>query len=131
MLEALLVTLPKAGKTPDVPQNFRTISLLKNDLKIDARMLALHLMDILPTLIDPNQPCFTKGRQTSDTTRQLIDIIHLVIKQWAPSLLLALEAEKAFNRVHWQCLTNVLERFGFSGHMPFTLSHQPGCIHLA
>lgn len=117
MLEALIVTLPKPGKTPDIPQNFRPISLLNNDLKIYAKMIALRLVYVLPILIDPVQSGFTKGRQSSDAKRRLINIIHIARKSQTPSLLLALDAEKAFDRVHWLYLTQVLEQFGFTGHL--------------
>lgn len=54
-----------------------------------AKLLALRLMNILPTLINPDQSGFIKGRQTSDATRRLIDIIYLAQKKKVPSLLLA------------------------------------------
>lgn len=71
----------------------------------------------MPTLIDPDQSGFTKGRQSSDATRRLLNIIHIDRKNQTPSLLLALDAEKAFNRVHWLYLTHILDKFGFTGHL--------------
>lgn len=115
MLRALIVTLPKPGKNPDTPANFRPISLLNADLKIYAKIIANRLIDILPHLIHPDQTGFTRGRQTSDATRRLINIVHTAATQRGPSLLLALDAEKAFDRVHWGYLEAALGRFGFSG----------------
>lgn len=47
MLKALVVALPKPGKEPTKPQNFRPISLL------NAKRIASRLMNIIPYLIDP------------------------------------------------------------------------------
>lgn len=76
MLCALIVALPKPGKDPVMPQNFRPISLLNNDLKLYARLLANRLVDLLPSLIHLEQSGFTKGRQTADAMSCLINIIH-------------------------------------------------------
>lgn len=115
MLNAIIVTLPKPGKEPNTPPNFRPISLLNIDLKVYAKIIASRLLNLLPLLIHPDQTGFAKGRQTSDATRRLTNIIHLARVYKRPSLLLALDAEKAFDRIHWQYLTQVLSRFGFSG----------------
>lgn len=115
MLKALVVALPKPGKEPTSPSNFRPISLLNIDLKLYAKLIALRLVDILPTLIHPDQTGFTKHRQTSDVTRRMINIIHMAQLHQRPSLLLTLDAEKAFNRIHWLYLAKVLDSFGFKG----------------
>lgn len=77
MLKALIITLPKPGKDPTSPQNFRPISLLNNDLKVYAKLIAQCLTNILPLLIHPDQSEFIKGHQTTDATCRLINIIHL------------------------------------------------------
>lgn len=115
MLKALIITLPKPGKDPSTPQNFRPLWLLNNDLKLYAKLIALWLVDILPEIIHPDQSGFSKGRQTSDATRRLLNIIHQAKSCRSPSLLLALDAEKAFDHVHWGYLTEVLSAFGFKG----------------
>lgn len=117
MLKALIVMLPKPGKDPNTPQNFRPISLLNHDIKLYAKIIANRLIDLLPTLIHPDQSGFTKGRQTSDATQRMVNIIHHAEKHEMPSLLLSLDAEKAFNRVHWHYLDMGLQKFGFQGHI--------------
>ncbi|XP_073480776.1 vomeronasal type-2 receptor 26-like [Aquarana catesbeiana] len=58
---------------------------------------------------------FTKHKQTSDATQRLINIIHMAQLHQVPSLLLTLDAEKTFDRIHWLYLTKVLGSFGFNG----------------
>lgn len=115
MLQAVIITIPKPGKNPDLPQNFRPISLLNVDIKIYAKILANRLLQVTPSLIGLDQVGFVKGRQAPDGTRRMINLLtHLEINH-TPSVLLALDAEKAFDRVHWGYLSATLTKFGFQG----------------
>uniref|UniRef100_A0A8C5LMR6 Reverse transcriptase domain-containing protein n=1 Tax=Leptobrachium leishanense TaxID=445787 RepID=A0A8C5LMR6_9ANUR len=116
MLQATVVTLPKPGKPPSHCANFRPISLLNVDAKLYAKLLANRLAPLLPSLIANEQTGFVPGRQTCDNTRRFYDIIDLAHRTNTSGLLLALDAEKAFDRLHWGYMRTVLLRFGFPEH---------------
>lgn len=92
-----IVTLLKPGKNHDCIANFRPISLLNVDIKIYAKLSAQSLKEVLPRLIQPDQMEFVPGRQTSDATRWVINIVHYAERCQTPSLLLSIDAKKAFN----------------------------------
>lgn len=115
MLQAVIVTLPKPGKDTSSPQNFRPISLLNSDLKIYTKVLANRLMETIPALISLDQVGFVKGRQASDGTRRMLNLLRLAETTQEPSTFLTLNAEKAFDRVHWGYLSKTLSKFGISG----------------
>lgn len=115
MLEAIIETLPKPGKEPNQPQNFRLISLLNSDFKIYSKILANRLLELTPLLLGPEQVSFVKGRQAPDGTRKMIDLIYHAEACWVPSLLLALDKEKVFDRVHWEYLSQVLTKLDYLG----------------
>lgn len=116
-MQATIVTLPKPGKSPDIPANFRPISLLNSDLKLYAKVLARRLFTVLPSLINKDQVGFIKGRQAPDGTRRLLNIISSVELSKTPTLLLSLDAEKAFDRIYWGFIFKTLDKFGFAGNI--------------
>lgn len=115
MLEAIIITIPKPGKDTTSPANYRPISLLNSNIKIYAKILASSLLEITPYLIRLDQVGFVKGRQAPDGTRRMINLIQQVENSGVPSLLLALDAEKAFDRVYWGYLSATLMKFRFTG----------------
>lgn len=48
MLQTVIITLSKLGKVPNRPKNFRPISLLNTDLKMDAKIIANTLAEVTP-----------------------------------------------------------------------------------
>lgn len=131
-LRAHIVMLPKPGKDPNTLANFRPISLLNSDTKVYAKLLVRRRKNIIPTIIQHDQMGFVKGRQTSDATRRIINVIHHAERTRTPSLLLSIDTEKAFDRVHWTYKEMVLTKLGFKGSilkqlMPSILAHLHRC----
>lgn len=112
-LSAYITVIPKEGKDSSQCMNYRPISLLNNDLKLFAKILASRLRVFLGSLIDGDQTGFIPKREAKDNTIKVLHWIqHARIKR-NPLLLVASDAEKAFDRLNWQYLRAVLEKFNF------------------
>lgn len=117
MLTTNITILLKPGKELVTPQNFRPISVLNTDLKLYAKIVAQRLAPIMPQLIHPDQVGFTLGKQASDATRKIINLLHYTESKNTPALFLTIDAEKVFDRIHWGYLQHTLTKFGFQGNI--------------
>ncbi|WRX24225.1 Reverse transcriptase domain - like 10 [Theobroma cacao] len=111
-----LVLLPKK---PNVCHwsEYRPISLCTVLNKIVTKLLANRLSKILPSIISKNQSGFVNGRLISDNILLAQELIGKIdAKSRGGNVLLKLDMAKAYDRLNWDFLYLMMERFGFNAH---------------
>lgn len=110
---ASIILIPKKNKDPLLCESQRPLSILNCDIKIFAKVISNRLERVITKLVHPDQVGFIKQRYGSDSIRRLLNIKWANRNSPTPSLALALDAEKAFDRVEWGYLFKALEKYGF------------------
>ena len=86
-------------------------------IKIISKVLANRLKQILPNLISPTQSAFVPGCLITDNVLVAFETLHCM-KNYNSSALgfmaLKLDMSKAYDRVEWVFLENVMRKMGFS-----------------
>ncbi|EOY19200.1 Retrotransposon, unclassified-like protein [Theobroma cacao] len=110
-------TLVLLAKKPDAAtwSDFRPISLCTILNKIVTKLLANRLSKVLPSLISENQSGFVSGRLINDNILLAQELIGKIdYKARGGNVVLKLDMMKAYDRLNWDFLILVLERFGFN-----------------
>lgn len=102
----------------DCPQSFtelRPISLSNFSCKIISKMMNQRLSPLMQKLVSPNQTGFIKGRSITENIMPTQDMVHNITKP-SPygNVVLKLDMAKAYDRVSWEYLCQVLRQMGFS-----------------
>ena len=113
MKRGVITLLPKKGKDKLHLKNWRPITLLNNDYKILAKVLANRLKKVLPFLIDFDQTGFLKNRYIGENIRLLKDVIQYCQMKPFKGLAVSIDFEKAFDNIEWNFLIACLKTFGF------------------
>ena len=108
----ILSLIPKKTN-PLKLKNWRPISLLNQDYKILAKLLAERIKICLPHLIDEDQSGFIKGRYIGQNITNIIDLIHYTEENDIPALIMSIDYEKAFDKLEWSFIKTALEYFKF------------------
>ncbi|XP_063447938.1 uncharacterized protein LOC134727487 [Mytilus trossulus] len=112
--KGVLTLLHKGGERENI-KNWRPLTLLNCDYKIIAKILSERLKIVLPKIIHTDQKGFVKGRNISEANRMIQDIIEYIDNEDEEGIILFLDQQKAFDRVEWEWIDFVLEKFEFGG----------------
>ncbi len=93
--------------------NYRPITLLNSDYKIMTRMLAMRVAGIADTLIHRDQAGFVPGRQIFSHIRLSQMMIAYAEAEEVNGMIVALDQEKAYDRIDHEYLWATLRAYGF------------------
>lgn len=106
-LLAYITVLPKPGKDLQYSANYRPISLLISNTKLLAKILAIRLQDHIVKLVQIKRVLW---RAVKLETICALHILHWMQHgpDKTPRVALSMDAEKAFDRVNWVFMIEVL-----------------------
>jgi hypothetical protein len=109
----IISLIPKVKGADRITQ-FRPIALINVIFKLVAKAYAIRLAPLAHRTIDRSQSAFIKGRCLHEGALALHEIAHELRVGKQEGLLLKLDFEKAYDRVNWDFLQEILLRKGFS-----------------
>jgi hypothetical protein len=109
---AMITLLPKELDAK-IPKKFRPISLINYSFKIFSKLLNNRMIKVADRLVASNQTAFIKGRFILESVVAAHEIIHEVHKQKEEGAVLKLDYEKAYDKVSWSFLKEMLVSRGF------------------
>lgn len=112
---SFLVLIPHgAVEKAKAIKDFRPISLCNLIYKIIARLFNDRLASILPLIISENQGAFVKGRNILENISLAQELTQEFNRKcYGHNVIIKLDMGKAYDRLEWDFLFQVLLRFGF------------------
>eukprot|EP00253_Pinus_taeda_P031502 PITA_31502 len=112
-LNSTFITLIPKEENSITPEKFRPIALCNVLYKIISKVIANRLKPLLPMIISPKQSGYVEGRQIMDGIILTHEIIHSLKSSKQAGMLLKLDLSKAFDKLSWSYIENMLKAFGF------------------
>jgi hypothetical protein len=108
---------PIYKKEADNVANYRPITILNTDYKILTKAIATRLTGIAPSIIHPDQAGFICGRSIFDQIEQAAMAINYAGLKGINGAIVALDQEKAYDKITHPYLWEILAKFAFPGKM--------------
>jgi hypothetical protein len=109
----IITLIPKLKEASRI-QQFRPICLLNVSFKIITKILMLRFEGCMSRIINKCQSAFIKGRNIMDGVMTLHEILHDVKYRKKDGLILKLDFEKAYDKISWDFLFDMLKQRGFN-----------------
>ena len=111
-----IALIPKV-KSHERITEFRPISLCSVIYKVVSKVLANRLKGILPSVVSENQSAFQAGRLITDNILMAFETLHYMKhhqKGKTGFMAMKLDMSKAYDRVEWKYLEQIMIRMGFA-----------------
>lgn len=113
--EALVCLIPKI-KVPQTMRDLRPISLCNVLVRILSKVVTNRLKPCLKNIISENQSAFIEGRLLTDNALIAFEVNHYIKRRTQGNKGIAglkLDVSKAYDRLEWGFIRNMMEKFGF------------------
>jgi hypothetical protein len=126
-LNATFLTLIPKEENVAAPSKYRPIALCNVIYKIITKVIANRLKPLLPLLISPEQMGYVEGRKILDGIILSHEVIHSLKTTKKLGMLLKLDLSKAFDRLSWEYIENILLALALvkTGYVGSSLSFPP------
>ena len=108
MKQGLVTLIPKPNKDTLIIDNWRGITLLNNDYKILAFLLAKRLKQGMNNIIHESQSGFMPGRHISNNIRLVLDLVNYRYLLSGDPIILFLDFPKAFDTISHEFIFDTL-----------------------
>ena len=114
--EASITLIPKLDKDSTKKENYRPISLMNMDVKVLKKIVANKIQQYIKRIIHHDQVGGIPGLQGWFNARKSISVIHHINRRKDKNhMILAIDAEKAFDKIQHPFLTKTLKKVGIEG----------------
>ncbi|XP_060963731.1 uncharacterized protein LOC115717505 [Cannabis sativa] len=120
-----LVLIPKKKKATTMG-DMRLIALCNVLYKVCSKVLANRLKHVLPAVISENQSAFIPGRLITDNIMISFEVMHYLKRKRVGKegyMALKLDMSKAYDRVKWFFLKNIMLKMGFDARVVDLILH--------
>jgi hypothetical protein len=108
----IITLLPKEKEAKQI-QQFKPICLLNESFKIVTKVMTNRMALVAQKILRPYKTTFMSGRKTMDGAIILHETIHEMRRNKLDSVILNLDFEKAYDKVNWSFLQQMLRMKGF------------------
>ncbi|CAL1361203.1 unnamed protein product [Linum trigynum] len=111
-----IALIPKIS-SPEMISQFRPISCCNFKYKVISKIMASRLKPIIPELVSDMQAAFTGGRVIQDNIIIVHEVLHHLKNRRQGKkydMMLKMDMRKAYDLVDWECLTSLLQAYGFN-----------------